>query len=121
MAKQRTIHVLRAPLPWRPSRLTECGQLAKDDAIAPCGKELPNRFAATPDQFCKTCRERVRFQLLDSPIEREMAWTRHNQKHDRFIDFELQAIGELVARYQGEFDRLVAALQVEHSLRKAGG
>ena len=59
--------------------------------------------------------------LLDSPIEREIVWTRHNQKHDRFLDFELQAIGELVARYQGEFDRLVAALQAEHGFRKARG
>jgi hypothetical protein len=113
-----TLHILRAPLPWRPSRLTECGRLAKDGEVVPFDKNLPNLFVT--EMVCKTCEDRTRYRLRETPIEREMAWTRGNQKHDKFMFFELQALGELVRRYPEEFERLVAALQVEQGLQKVG-
>ena len=60
-------------------------------------------------------------RILRGPIEREMAWTRKNQKHDRFLYFELKAIGELVEQHREDFDRMVAALQAEQILQKVGG
>ena len=60
------------------------------------------------------------YQPLETSLEREVAWGQRNEKKDHFIDFELQALGLLVARYQDEFDRLVAALLAEQVILKGG-
>ena len=121
MAKQSVVHVLRAPLPWRASRITECGMLAAKvgrvevHAIASKLREKDNKLV------CASCVQ-VWYGRNDTSLEREISWSRHSRRHkDRFIDYELQAIGELVARYQLEFDRLVSALQSEHALQKVEG
>ena len=60
--------------------------------------------------------------MNESPLEREMSWSRRNRRRkDHYIDWELKAIGELVARHQEEFDRLVAALQAENTIQKLVG
>ena len=117
-------HALRAPLPWRASRLTECGRLAANVQHAVPLKEAVQLYQESKDLVCETC---VQFwRSTDSPahetsLEREVAWSRRNRHKDHFIDWELQAIGELVTRYHGEFDRIVAALQSEQALRNVGG
>ena len=118
MPKQSIVHVLRAPLPWRPSRLTECGLLS-EKVIAKA--EL--LFEIKDDAICKTCweRSRYRYRPTETPLEREIAWSRTNRQKDRSIDFELKAIGELVEQHREDFDRMVAALQAEQSLQKVGG
>lgn len=120
-----TLHILRAPLPWRPSRLTECGRLAKDGEAVPV-ERVTEALTGSTFLICETCKGISAWTGLgsiwsDSPIEREMAWTRKNRHKDKFLDYELQAIGELVRRYPDEFARLVAALQVEQGLQKVKG
>ena len=119
MAKQPTIHVLRSPLPWRPSWLTECGLLAEKVQALPAMKAEP-LYLKDKDAVCATCVQ-LWGRRAEIPIEREVFWSRRNQRlKDHFIDFELQALGLLVARYQDEFDRLVAALLAEQTILKGG-
>ena len=115
-----TLHILRAPLPWRPSRLTECGRLAKAGEAVPVD-DVPATLTGSTFLLCESCKQMKGFyrsgsEFSDSPIEREMAWTRKNRQKDKFLAYELQALGELVRRYTEEFERLVAALQVEQGL-----
>ena len=119
MANQPTIHVLRSPLPWRPSRLTECGLLAEKVRALPAMKAEPLHLKDR-DLVCATCVQ-LWGRRDETPIERERFWSRRSRRlKDHFIDFELQAIGELVSRYQDEFDRLVAALLAEQVIQKGG-
>ena len=116
MAKQPTIHVLRSPLPWRPSRLTECGLLAEKVRVKPASEAC----RMERELICNTCVQ-LWGRRDETPIEREVFWSRRNRRlKDHFIDFELQALGLLVARYQDEFDRLVAALLAEQVILKGG-
>jgi hypothetical protein len=61
--------------------------------------------------------------VYETPLEQEIAWSRRsrNRRKEHFINWELKAIGELVARHQEEFDRLVAALQAENTIQKGMG
>ena len=108
--KQSIVHILRDPLPWRPSRLTECGRLDKKGMGAPVDIALA-LHTKDRDLVCQAC---VEWQRQNrgrgaTSLEREVYWSRKTRGKDHFIDLELKAIGELVARYQEEFDRLVAA------------
>ena len=120
---QSVTHVLRAPLPWRASRLTECGLLATKVLALPT-KEAVELYNEDKRLVCATCvafAHPIALVHDETSLEREVAWSRRNRYKDHFIDWELQAIGELVTRYQGEFDRIVAALQSEQALRNVGG
>ena len=117
MAKQPTLHLFRQPLPWRASRLTECGLLV-EKVLAQAREEVVVLSEERKETICDTCWERCRYKLAETSLEREVAWSRRSRKKDHFIDFELQAIGLLVARYQDEFDRIVAALQAEQVILK---
>jgi hypothetical protein len=119
MAKQLTIHVLRSPLPWRPSRLTECGLLAEKVRSASPGDALKLTLTGGKNLVCESCVQLCSPYRQETPLEREIAWSRRSRRlKDHFIDFELQALGLLVARYQDEFDRLVAALLAEQVILK---
>jgi hypothetical protein len=120
-----TIHILRAPLPWRPSRLTECGRIAKEGEAVPV-EHVVGGLIGSAFLLCETCKQMKSYQggssvHSTSPIEREMSWTRKNRQKDRFLNYELQALGELVRRYPEEFERMVAALQAEQTLQKGIG
>jgi hypothetical protein len=125
MGKNTVVHILRAQLPWRASRLTECGMLAAFVHSAKPTEEVVELYHEDKTLVCATC---VQFQRSgfsihqESPLEREVAWSRRNRRRkDHFIDWELKAIGELVARHQEEFARLVAALQAENTIQKGLG
>ena len=120
---QSITHSLRAPLPWRPSRLTECGRLAAKVHAVP-QEEAVALYQKDKELVCETCVQFCRVRqspLHETSIEREVAWSRRNRGKDHFIDWELKALGELVSPNQEEFDRLVAALQAEHTIQKAVG
>ena len=119
MAKQKVIHVLRAPLPWRASRLTECGLLAAKVGRVVIPETDQKLYLQETKLICASCVQNWGTKM-ESSLECEVAWSRRNRHKDRFVDFELQAIGELVTRYREEFDRLVAALQAEQALQKVG-
>jgi len=120
MAKQPVVHVLRAPLPWRPSRLTECGLLAEKVGRAVALAIAHKLYAEDKELVCASCVQ-VWGTRNETSLEREVAWSRRNRHKDHFVEWELLAIRELVTRYQPEFDRLVAALQSEQALQKVGG
>ena len=130
MGKNTVVHILRAPLPWRASRLTECGMLAAFVHSAKLTEEVVELYHEDKTLVCATCVQFQRSGLSsvsfsfhqESPLEREVAWSRRNRRReDHFIEWELKAIGELVARHQEEFDRLVAALQAENTIQKGMG
>jgi len=121
MAKQPVVHVLRAPLPWRSSRLTECGLLAEKVGRAVILETAQKLYLQETKLVCASCVQNWGTKS-ETSLEREVSWSRRSQRHkDHFVEWELQAIGELVTRYQSEFDRLVAALQAEQALQKVGG
>jgi hypothetical protein len=113
-------HVMRAPLPWRPAKLTECGLLAHEhptssveDFIAKVKREGQQRASYST---CMTCWNAAKRHFGDRfysmhPIERELQWSksrsaRSGAKGPTIID-ELTAIGELVERHRDEFNAIL--------------
>ena len=116
--ENRRTHVMRAPLPWRPAKLTECGlpaaehpTISVDDFVAKVKREGKQRASYST---CMTCWNGARRHFgepcyRDSPLERELQWSRMHgraQVHPNILD-ELAAIGDLIERHRAEFDELV--------------
>jgi hypothetical protein len=126
-------HVLRAPLPWRPAKLTECGLTAKDhptitvdEFVAKVNREGKQRASYST---CMTCWNTARRHFgeacyKDSPLEREMQWSRMHRNGDAHpnVNDELAAIAMLVNRHRQEFDELVddhvQTVRVDFSAKK---
>jgi hypothetical protein len=119
--ENRITHITRAPLPWRPARLTECGlpamehpTISPDEFMAKVKAEGKQRASYST---CMTCWNAARRYFgesgwCESPIEREMAWHRMHRSSKPpamgpTIADELSAIGALVERHRAEFDELV--------------
>jgi hypothetical protein len=116
-------HILREPLPWRTSRLTECGRpavglplVSPEDLAARVTRLGKMRAAFT---VCMTCADRCGYNQTVSwathPVtllERELTRVRtgYGPKVERAraeLVRELHAINALIAAHRDEFDALV--------------
>ena len=112
-ATSKTTHIQRGPLPWRKSKLTECGLNTELVAV----KRIGGAGSANAP-MCKVCVDLARMpKAWSTELKRELERVGSRRKSDSTMFFEFQAIGELVTRHRKEFDELVAALQAEWSIK----
>jgi hypothetical protein len=117
-------HILRSPLPWRDSELTECGKSAsqfakvvtRDEAVRQHKEMGMQRFALF---FCMTCISTAnRWTTWDTnPIER-LSREGYGDSQE-LATRELKAIAVLVAAHREEFDDMVTGLSDTTDLQKA--
>lgn len=124
-------HILRAQLPWRADRATECGRpaadvaawITRDQAIEKIKDQGKQRAAMTT---CMTCWETASRHgtWADDPagvIERHVVggrWGRRQGEPDLLVA-ELRAIELLIAAHREEFDATVSSFLGTVSLTDA--
>lgn len=121
---RRRVHVRRPALPWRESRVTECGDPVSnfpDDQVIDRA-ELVARVQADTirvvrETACRVCLANTQRLLsstwADDPVRllaRELAALALYPDRDPGLVLELRAIATLITQHRPEFDTLVAAL-----------
>jgi hypothetical protein len=125
-------HIRRPNLPWRVSRITECGRPVSDvasiidraEALARIKRDGVQRAVYSLCMTCmNTCRNHPDWD--DDPIK--ALGREYFGATDPRLRYELLALGELVAAHRGEFEDLIRGLADTTSLsaarrkRAAGG
>lgn len=126
-------HLLRAPLPWRADRLTECGRPADTVASVITTDELTARIRRdgkrrTAFTVCMTCADRagyattweahpigVLYRELHRVGAHRPTGVQPNPDFER-MTAELRAIAALVDAHRDEFDAYLAGLRTTVSL-----
>lgn len=122
--RQRLTHVRRPALPWRESRVTECGDRGRAfpaelviDRAELVARVQAQGIRAVRDVTCRVCLANTQRLLsstwADDPVRllaRELAAYALYPDRDPTLILELRAIATMVDRHRDEFDALVAAL-----------
>lgn len=122
---ERRDHVLRPPLPWRPSATTECGRAAADVAAVITRDQLSARIKTLGKQrtaftVCMTCATTAgRWSTFEeNPVDCLRREVYGGRTEDGFAD-ELRALAALVQAHRDEFDGFLSDLGKTTSLADA--